>query len=510
MRVGWVRQLLCITSALITVPAGAESTAILSVNAQGQAAGGVSNNPAISADGRFVAFQSSASDLVSGDTSVNKSDIFLYDRQLNSLTRVSVGLNGTPSNLPSSTPAISQDGRYVAFESKASNLVANDSNDTQDIFVYDRITAATVRVSTGVNNIQLVGECSHPVISGDGRFVAFGSAAKLTSDDINGVSDVFLHDRDPDQNGVFDETNSTTIRVSQSGADVTSPGISNFPVISRNGQYLAYTSADATLVLGDTNVRKDIFVYNIQTHATERVSVSSSGQQGDDHSSYASLSDDGRYVAFISAATNLVSGDSNLQDDVFVRDRLTNITTRASLSDTETQSAAASTNPVISGDGRYVSFISNSGSLTAKLAGSVAAAPVVFDAITAASGGGTGGATDVKQVIYRRDLIQQSTVRVSSNNYGAKGDGSMVSLAVSADGMIAAFASSASNLSCTPDANSVIDVFVRDMNTTTAPLCAAASATKSKGGGVLLVWTFIPLLAIFVFVRNRSPRISRL
>jgi len=505
MQAIWVRLLLLITSSLVAVSAAAESTTIISVNAQGQAANGFSDRPAISADGRFVAYESDALDLAAGDTNGRK-DIFLYDLQTNAVTRVSVGANGAQSNNGSASPAISQDGRYVAFESQATNLVSNDTNISQDIFIHDRITATTVRVSVSSSGVEANGDCLHPAISGDGRFVVFVSAAtNLAAGDTNTASDVFLHDRDPDQNGVFDENNGTTMRITSSGPSaVSSTSSSNFPSISRNGQYAAFSSLDSTLVPGDVNGWQDIFVYNIQTGLIELVSVSSSGQQGDLESSYTSLSADGRYVAFISAATNLVSGDSNAKTDVFVHDRAAHTTVRASVSNTGAQSGGASTNPVISGDGRYVSFVTESSGLTAKLTTDEAITPRVFDAITAASGGGGGGGTTIPQVIYRRDLSLQKTVRVSSNNAGSSANGSSMSLAMATDGIVAAFASDATNLSTVTDSNAGRDVFVRDMNTS-----VTAAATKSSGGGRLFIWTIAVLYVLYVFLRNRPLHFVR-
>ena len=511
MQMGWIHFLLLTTSLLIAASADAESTTILSVNAQGEAANGGSDRPAISSDGRFVAYQSSASDLVSGDTN-NQNDIFLQELRTNTVTRISLGVNGTQSNSGSTSPAISQDGRHVAFESMATNLVANDTSGSQDIFVHDRMTATTVRVSVGANGVAANSHCLHPAISGDGRFVVYVSAANnLTGDDTNTVTDVFLHDRDPDQNSVFDENNGTTTRISPSGAAAAGSN-SNFPSISRNGQYVAYSSFDATLVSSDSNSRQDIFVYTMQSGVTERVSIANGGQQGDGESTFTSLSDDGRYVAFISAATNLVSGDTNSSTDVFVRDRTVGTTVRASVSNSGAQSGSSSTNPVISGDGRYVSFAIESAALTAKLIGEEVAPVVLFDAVTAATGGGGGGGTSIPLVIYRRDLNQQKTVRVSSNNSGASANGTSTSLAISADGMVAAFASSAANLGCATDSNAASDVFVRDMNITTSALCGTPSGSnraKSGGSGALLIWMIVVLLILHVFFRYLSLRFTR-
>ncbi len=155
---------------------------------------GGSLEPSISADGRFVAFQSVARDLVSGDTN-NTTDVFVYDRQTGAVTRVSVSSGGTQGNDASYSAAISADGRYVAFRSAATTLEPGDTNNTDDIFVHDRQTGQTTRVSldSAVNRV-MAGDT--PSISGDGRFVAFQSTAtNLVTGDTNGVGDIFVRDR---------------------------------------------------------------------------------------------------------------------------------------------------------------------------------------------------------------------------------------------------------------------------------------------------------------------------
>jgi Tol biopolymer transport system component len=150
---------------------------------------------AISADGRYVAFHSDASNLVAGDTN-NARDIFVRDRQMGTTERVSVHSNGAQGNDWSFDPAISDDGRYVAFESRASNLAPGYTNGTVDIFVRDRLMGTTERVSVDSNGTQANYDSYSPDISGDGRYVAFQSlASNLVSGDTNGVSDVFVRDR---------------------------------------------------------------------------------------------------------------------------------------------------------------------------------------------------------------------------------------------------------------------------------------------------------------------------
>jgi uncharacterized lipoprotein NlpE involved in copper resistance len=255
-----------------------------------------------------VAFHSLADNLVSGDTNETR-DIFVHDRETGETTRVSVSSDGTQSNSTSYVPSISADGRQVAFYSDASNLVSGDTNGIGDIFVHDRDTGETTRVSVASNGTQGNSGSDYPSISADGRQVAFYSdASNLVSGDTNGFGDIFVHDRDTGE----------TTRVNVSSDGTHSNICSFYPSISEDGRYVAFYSAASNLVSGDTNELGDIFVHDRETGETTRVSASSGGSQCNDHSWYPSLSGDGSYVAFQSEATNLVSGDTNGVNDIFV------------------------------------------------------------------------------------------------------------------------------------------------------------------------------------------------
>ena len=167
--------------ALILTPAGSVhampgNTTRVSVASDGTQSNNSSYNPSISANGRYVAFESEATNLVRGDTN-NFRDIFVHDRQTGQTTRVSVASDGTQANGHSYDPSISADGRYVAFASLANNLVSGDTNDQQDIFVHDRQTGQTTRVSVASDGTQASGHSFNPSISADGRYVAFVSSA---------------------------------------------------------------------------------------------------------------------------------------------------------------------------------------------------------------------------------------------------------------------------------------------------------------------------------------------
>jgi Tol biopolymer transport system component len=300
-------------------------------SAQGKDAFGGSVSGGISADGRYVVFQSDASNLVRGDTN-RVEDVFLRDRKTGRTTRLSVDGHGRQANGGSWFPAISADGRHVAFQSLASNLVRGDTNKLSDVFLRDLATGRTSRVSVDSHGAQArckadSCESTSPVLSANGRFVAFqSSATNLVPHDTNRLGDVFLHDR----------RTGKTVRVSvrsndkQAGGDRTNTG-SNAPAISADGRFVAFHSLDTNLVPGDSNRTADVFVRDLKLHRTARVSVSTAEKQANGESlGGLTISADGRFVAFTSLASNLVPGDSNDITDVFLRDLKTGTTTLVS------------------------------------------------------------------------------------------------------------------------------------------------------------------------------------
>src|SRR4028119_1991642 len=283
----------------------------VSVDSAGNQGNSFSYSPSISADGRFVAFSSLASNLVPGDTN-NYHDIFVRDTLTNTTTRVSVdsaGNQGNSNNFSnfSSTPSISADGRFVAFPSNSSNLVPGDTNNNNDIFVRDRLTNTTTRVSVDSagnqgNGNNFTNFVSTPSISADGRFVAFSSnASNLVPGDTTNNNDIFVRDR---------LTNTTTL-VSVDSAGNQGNTDSNNPSISADGRFVAFSSDASNIVPGDTNNNNDIFVRDRLTNTTTRVSVDSAGNQANTYSTSPSISADGRFVAFASNSSNLVPGDTN-------------------------------------------------------------------------------------------------------------------------------------------------------------------------------------------------------
>ncbi len=288
-------------------------TARVSVASDGSQANGRSFYASISVDGRFVVFTSSASNLVSGDTNASN-DVFIRDLAAGTTSRVSVASDGTEANAYSlSYPegSVSEDGRFVALLSAASNLVPDDTNGDLDVFVHDLVIGETTRMSVASDGSQANDSSYRSTISASGRFVAFDSdASNLIPGDSNQDLDVFVHDR---ITGV-----TTRIDVASDGTEARG-GFSVKPSISADGQFVAFDSGASNLVRGDSNAAFDVFVHDLATGKTIRVSVGSGGKQANGDSRGCSISASGRFIAFPSDASNLVSDDTNGIQDVFER-----------------------------------------------------------------------------------------------------------------------------------------------------------------------------------------------
>lgn len=310
----------------------------------------------VSADGRYVVFQSCASNLVFGDTN-DTCDIFVRDRLFGTTELVSLSSAGELANDGSTGgPTISDDGRFVAFSSVASNLVPGDANTTYDVFLRDRLGGTTVRVSEAVGGGDANDASHEPFISADGRLVSYqSSASNLVAGDANGASDVFLY-------GV---ASGVTTRVSVSSAGGEADGTSGAPSLSADGRFVAFFSTASNLVPDDTAF-DDIFVHDNVTGATERVSVPSGAAQANGNTGPSltnGLTAAGDLAVFHSEASNLVVGDTNGVADVFVRDRLTGATTRVNVPSSGLEANGPSFNTAISGDGRVVAFASDASNL---------------------------------------------------------------------------------------------------------------------------------------------------
>ena len=339
----------------------------------------------------------------------------------------SVSSGGVQGNRNSDWPALSADGRFTAFESDAKNLVPYDTNHVRDIFVRDRVTGETERVSVSTGGAQANSNSRNTSISADGRYVAFSSRARnLVSGDTNGQWDVFVHDREMH----------TTVRVSVSSIGDEGDRESGEPAISADGRFVAYSSEARNLVQGDNNKDRDIFVHELETGETTRISVASDGSEGDRDSDHPAISSTGRHVAFASEARNLVAGDTNKKEDIFVHDRESGETTRVSISSAGTQGNSDSETPAISAEGHVVAFVSRSSSLVA-------------------------GDTNKKADVFVHDRGTKITERVSVRSDGGQARQDSDTPSISAGGRFVAFASKDDSL-VDGDKNKAKDVFVRD------------------------------------------------
>jgi Tol biopolymer transport system component len=390
---------------------------LASVGVNGAEGDGSSFGSSISADGRYVAFASSAATLVPGDTN-GAEDVFVHDRSTGQTTRVSVSSLGLQGDRDSYDPAISADGRYVAFASFATTLVPGDANGELDVFLHDRESGATTLVSVASDGAQGNGPSLAPSISGDGRRVAFESSAdNLVAGDTNRTEDVFVRDI---------PTGKTT-RVSVGWQDREGQRPSFGAAISADGKVVGFESF-APLVPDDTNRMLDVYVRDLAAKKTTRSSVASGGEEGDAGSFSPALSADGRYVAFASSATDLVPGDRNGLLDVFLHDRQTGKTERVSVASDGREADGFSFTPALSADGRFVAFPSEATDLVP---------------------GDTNGVRD----IFVRDVVAGRTTRL------CQGNGPSLAPAISASGAVVAFGSFASNL-VPGDSNALQDVFV--------------------------------------------------
>jgi RHS repeat-associated protein len=434
-------------------PTGSEATRRVSVDSQGtQATAAVglnyvstSGTPSISRNGRFTAFASKAGNLVPNDTN-NSQDIFINDRDTRITTRISVPPGSAQGTTLSSEPVISGDGRWTAYWSNADDI-AGGSQGYPDTFVYDRATGVNTLMSELMPGyyqscllcVSLVDTTPSPSISENGRFVAFASTlSSIVPNDTNGGWDVFLRDRDTDGDGVMDEAGATSVeRVSVGNGGVQANDWSSHAAVSSDGRYVAFASLASNLVAGDAAGTADVFLRDRVAGTTTLVSRTPAGvPAGANFQNTVSISGDGRFVAFGSGADTLVSGDANQGMDVFVWDRLANSMTRESIGTTGTEAVQTSNSPRLSADGRYIAFESIAPNLVL---------------------GDTNGAEDV----FVRDRVTGVTTRVSVDSCGGQGIGPSTDAAISPDGRYAAFSSTATNM-VWGDTNGLDDAFVHD------------------------------------------------
>lgn len=394
-----------------------------SVSSTGAQADDISYAPDVSADGRYVVFDSDATNLVPDDNNW-ATDVFLRDRQLGTTQRLSMGLNGAEANGESIMPVISADGRFVAFASAASNLVSSDTNGWVDVFVVEVATGQTTRVSVSSAGVEGNGRSFEPAISADGRYIAFTStASNLVGSDPNLVPDVFLYDR----------SLGSITRISTGLGGAAANDTSGQPALSASGRVVAFRSKAGNLVAGDTNELNDIFVRDLTASTTTRVSVGPAAVQANGASIAPDLSSDGGIVVFESAASNLVTGDTNGVSDIFAYNRTARTTTRVSVGPGGVQANLTSTAPAISGDGDEVAFATYS----------------AFDAAD----------TNTFMDLYVRDLVAGTTTLITASADGGPTDDNSYETSLSADRRAIAFLSDATGL-VGSDNNRVSDVFV--------------------------------------------------
>jgi len=352
-RAGGVLGLLIASGALLPAVAAAQGPLeLVSVNRRGTTGDGASASPAVSGNGRYVAFASDAINLRALNDRLPYRDVFVRDRLAGTTEKISIALDGGEANNHSqfdalSSPSISFDGCVVAYSSLASNLVEGDENGFEDVFVRNRCDGTTTLISRAEDGGGANGDSTYARLSASGQFVVFQSTAgNLVGGDNNGRSDIFLHDR----------VSGSTIRVSVvDGTGDEADGDSVIPAISADGTVVAFESVAGNLAEG-ANGNRQVFVHEVGSGRTELVSRNANGFPGTDQSFCPALNEDGSVVAFKSDASNLVAGDTNGVADTFVRDRSAGTTERVSLDNFGNQARSLSAHPILSADGRFVAF----------------------------------------------------------------------------------------------------------------------------------------------------------
>ena len=389
----------------------------VSVDTNEAQANAISYRGDISADGRFIAFDSEATNLSAIDVN-NSGDVFLRDLTLGTTSLISLTSTGVQPNGGSGNPSISGDGHFVAFESDSTNLtVTMDTNGFVDIYIKDTQTGAVARASLTSANGEPNADSTWPSISGDGRYVVFASEANnLVLNDTNGVGDIFVRDM---QTG-------TTLGVSILGNAGGFDGS-----ISLDGRFVVFNSLSTNLVPDDTNGVMDVFVYSVQTGQVVRASVNSSGVQGDHYSIEPSISGDGRYVTFSTSSNNFTTLDTYGYSHLYVRDMQTGTTTLASFINGYVMVGESDASE-ISANGRYIVFS--------------------FD-------DKGDGMPDRWLYIHDREANITKMVVNRTSDYS----GSAALPTISADGRMITFVSSANSF-VADDTNGVRDVFVKDVS----------------------------------------------
>ncbi len=319
--------------------------------------------PSISDDGQRIAF-ATRSDLLAGGDTNNQTDVYVIDLPSGTATLISGNAAGVPGRFGGTNPQISGDGRYVVFRSASDDLLPTgvDTNNRSDIFVKTVQTGAITRVSVSSAGVQGNFNSTLPGINRDGRFIFFSSSAnQLVTGDTNNRQDVFRHDRDPDGNGIFDEGNGVTIRVSVGSGGTEANGTSSSGAITADGQRLVFSTIATNLPGGIPG----LYLRDIAAGTTTRIDIPGSAGV-----SLNGLSADGRYLIVSSSDSSLVIADLNRGQDAFVKDLQTGAITLVSAAGPGTPTlgvdldAPSIDTPVISDDGRYLAFGSSAVNLS--------------------------------------------------------------------------------------------------------------------------------------------------
>lgn len=429
----------------------------------GGGSSGISTGGDISADGRFVSFQSDAPDLVPEKTN-RLGAAYVYDRASGAMKLVSVSSDGEPANGFSFSSGISADGRFAVFTSSATNLVPNDGNGSTDTFVHDVETGTTERVSVAGDGTEADAASQNATISGDGRYVAFASrATNIVEGGTNGQLNILVKDR----------VEGDVYIASRSSDGQQGNASSFFPELSDDGRYVVFHTFASNLVPDDANGRTDVYLHDSETSLTERVSLTWNGREANDSSNRAGVSANGRYVVFASNATNLVpnTASPNISPgDVYVRDRVRRTTERVSTTNAGEVGDRNSFTPQISPDGRYVILTSLATNL---VRGYPTYCPPEVTNLARCR--------DV--FLHDRELLR--TERVSLGNNEVQGNSGLSVGSMTPDASVVAFFGAATNLVDGADSDEP-DVFVR---TRGQPLDAvdlralpSATAVRVTGG----------------------------
>ncbi|MGI9584252.1 MAG: hypothetical protein ACR2N7_01525 [Acidimicrobiia bacterium] len=417
----------------------------VSVSSDGTQGDGASFSRSVSVEGPIIVFDSDASDLVDGDSNGFR-DVFAHDVATGVTTLVSVASDGTQADMPSSGGSVSDDGSLIVFQSKATNLVAGDTDGgATDVFMHHFATGTTTVISVGMDGAEANGVSYGAVISGDGNTIVYVSqASNLVPEDVNETTDVFA----------FDVATGITTLVSVASDGTQADAASTRPAVAGDGSVVAYGSGATNLVADDTNAVADVFAYDVATGVTTRVSVASDGTQGNGAIGWGNgaatlwtiaVSGDGSIIVYEASSSNLVVGDTNGVVDVFAFEVAAGATTRVSVASDGSEADGGSYAPDVAGDGSTIVYASAASNLVP---------------------GDTNGHVDVDNDIYSPrsdvfayDTATRTTTRVSIASDGTEANHRSIGASVSGDGSAITYSSLATNL-VLGDTNSDWDVFL--------------------------------------------------